>query len=85
MQDKIYRRNTQSGGTPKKKKDEKARKRNTIMNFRVSPTEKSLVDKRIALSGLSKSQFFIQSCMYQAKEILEPLMQSKHLLRISKM
>ena len=66
MQDKIYRRNTQSGGTPKKKKDEKARKRNTIMNFRVSPTEKSLVDKRIALSGLSKSQFFIQSCMYQA-------------------
>ena len=25
MQDKIYRRNTQSGGTPKKKKDEKAR------------------------------------------------------------
>lgn len=67
MQDKIYRRNTQSGGTPKKKKDEKARKRNTIMNFRVSPTEKSLVDKRIALSGLSKSQFFIQSCMYQAR------------------
>ena len=66
MQDKIYRRNTQSGGTSKKKKDEKARKRNTIMNFRVSPTEKSLVDKRIALSGLSKSQFFIQSCMYQA-------------------
>lgn len=63
--DKIYRRPTQSNGTPKKKKDEKARKRNVIMNFRVSPQEKELIDNRIALSGLSKSEFFIQSCMYQ--------------------
>lgn len=63
--DKIYRRPTQSNGTPKKKKDEKARKRNVIMNFRVSPQEKELIEKRIALSGLSKSEFFIQSCMYQ--------------------
>lgn len=63
--DKIYRRLTQSNGTPKKKKDEKARKRNVIMNFRVSPQEKELIDNRIALSGLSKSEFFIQSCMYQ--------------------
>lgn len=66
MQDKIYRRNAQSGGVPKKKKDKKARKRNTIMNFRVSPLEKQLIDKRIELSGLSKSEYFIQSCMYQA-------------------
>ena len=63
--DKIYRRPTQSNGTPRKKKDEKARKRNVIMNFRVSPQEKELIEKRIALSGLSKSEFFIQSCMYQ--------------------
>lgn len=35
------------------------------MNFRVSPQEKELIEKRIALSGLSKSEFFIQSCMYQ--------------------
>lgn len=35
------------------------------MNFRVSPQEKELIDNRIALSGLSKSEFFIQSCMYQ--------------------
>jgi uncharacterized protein (DUF1778 family) len=63
--DKIYRRPTQSAGTTKKRKDEKARKRNVIMNFRVSPQEKELIDKRIALSGLSKSEFFIQSCMYQ--------------------
>jgi uncharacterized protein (DUF1778 family) len=63
--DKIYRRPTQSAGTTKKRKDEKARKRNVIMNFRVSAQEKELIDKRIALSGLSKSEFFIQSCMYQ--------------------
>ena len=44
--DKIYRRPTQSNGTPKKKKDEKVRKRNVIMNFRVSPQEKELIDKR---------------------------------------
>lgn len=65
VMDKIYRRPTQSNGTPKKKKDEKARKRNVIMNFRVSTQEKELIEKRIALSGLSKSEFFIQSCMYQ--------------------
>ena len=65
VMDKIYRRPTQSNGTPKKKKDEKARKRNVIMNFRVSLQEKELIEKRIALSGLSKSEFFIQSCMYQ--------------------
>lgn len=65
VMDKIYRRPTQSNGTPKKKKDEKARKRNVIMNFRVSPQEKELIEKRIALSGFSKSEFFIQSCMYQ--------------------
>ena len=65
VMDKIYRRPTQSNGTPKKKKDEKARKRNVIMNFRVSPQEKELIEKRIALSGLSQSEFFIQSCMYQ--------------------
>ena len=65
VMDKIYRRPTQSNGTPRKKKDEKARKRNVIMNFRVSPQEKELIEKRIALSGLSRSEFFIQSCMYQ--------------------
>lgn len=35
------------------------------MNFRVSPLEKELIDNRIKLTGLSKSEFFIQSCLYQ--------------------
>lgn len=63
--DKIYRRATQLGHTPKKKKDEKARVRNTIMNFRVSPQEKELIEARIALTGLPRSSFFIESCLYQ--------------------
>lgn len=63
--DKIYRRKTQRSGAVKKKKNEKNRKRNTIMNFRVSPAEKELIEKRIELSGLTKSRFFIESCLYQ--------------------
>ena len=63
--DRIYRRSTQSDGKPKMKKNEKNRKRSLIMNFRVSPEEKELIEKRIELSGLSRTQFFLQSCMYQ--------------------
>ena len=62
---KIYRRyNIVSGVTPKKK-NEKNRKRSVIVNFRVTPEEKQLIDERIALSGLPRAEFFIQSCMYQ--------------------
>ena len=44
----------------------KARKRNTIINFRVSPEEKERIDARIAMTGMDKAEFFIQSCLYQA-------------------
>lgn len=61
---KIYRRdNLIAGVTPKTKS--KKRKRSVIMNFRVSPEEKKLIDDRIALFGLGKADFFIQSCMQQ--------------------
>ena len=65
--DKIYRRPTQSKGERKSrsKKNEKNRVRNIIMNFRVSPTEKKLIETRIKLTGMLKSKFFIQSCLYQ--------------------
>ena len=36
------------------------------MNFRVSEKERELIERRIALSGMTKSEFFIQSCLYQA-------------------
>lgn len=56
---KIYRRPTLRTNDSPKKKDEKRRVRNVVMNFRVSPEEKD----RIALSGLMKSEYFINSCL----------------------
>ena len=64
-EDKIYRRSTQSKGTIPKRKNEKHRLRNTIMNFRVSPKEKELIEARISATGMGKADFFIQSCLYQ--------------------
>mgnify|MGYP004537266599 CR=1 FL=1 len=61
---KIYKKK-QVIDTPKKKKNEKNRVRNVIMNFRVSPREKELIDARIKLTGKTKSEFFIDSCLYQ--------------------
>ena len=68
--DKIYRRTTQSNGTKPKPKVEKNRKRNVIMNFRISPEEKALIDKRITLSGLTRAEYFIHSCMNQKIEVV---------------
>lgn len=63
--DKIYRRPTQTDGAEKKKKNEKNRTRSVIVNFRVSPEEKALIDARIAATGMTRADFFIQSCLYQ--------------------
>ena len=60
---KIYRRPTLKTNDSPKKKDEKRRVRNVIMNFRVSPEEKDRIEERIALSGLMKSEYFINSCL----------------------
>ena len=62
---KIYKIQTEEP-KPKKKKNEKNRKRNKIINFRVTETERELIEKRIALSGMTRAEFFIQSCLYQA-------------------
>ena len=62
---KICRRDHLVSGVTPKKKNEKNRKRSVIVNFRVTPEEKQLIDERIALSGLPRAEFFIQSCMYQ--------------------
>ncbi len=62
---RIYRRNNLVSGVTPKKKNEKNRKRSVIVNFRVTPEEKQLIDERIALSGLARAEFFIQSCMHQ--------------------
>ena len=65
MADKIYRRTTQSSHTLKSNDGKKARKRNVILNFRVTEQEKNLIEKRIELSGLKKSDYFFESCLYQ--------------------
>ncbi len=44
----------------KKKTNEKNRKRNRILNFRVSEEEYDLIQKKIEISGLSKQDYFIQ-------------------------
>lgn len=62
---KIYRRDNLVSGVHPKKKNEKNRKRSVIINFRVTPEEKHFIDERIALSGLPRAEFFIQSCMHQ--------------------
>ena len=62
---KIYRRENLVSGVTTKKKNKKNRKRSVIVNFRVTPEEKQLIDERIALSGLPRAEFFIQSCMQQ--------------------
>lgn len=62
---KIYRQDNLVSGVTPKKKNEKNRKRSVIVNFRVTPEEKRFIDERIALSGLPRAEFFIQSCMHQ--------------------
>lgn len=62
---KIFKRDTLISGVSPKKKNEKKRKRSVIVNFRVTPEEKKLLDNRIELSGMQRQDFFIQSCLYQ--------------------
>lgn len=50
---------------PKKKKNEHNRYRNVIKNFRVTPKERDLIEARLAATGMKRSTFFIQSCLYQ--------------------
>ena len=62
---KIFKRDTLISGVSPKMKDEKKRKRSVIVNFRVTPEEKKLLDNRIEISGMQRQDYFIQSCLYQ--------------------
>ena len=62
---KLFQRDTLISGVSPKMKDEKKRKRSVIVNFRMTPEEKKLLDNRIELSGMQRQDFFIQSCLYQ--------------------
>ena len=45
MTDKIYRRTTQSSPILKSNDGKKARKRNVILNFRVTEQERNLIER----------------------------------------
>lgn len=62
---KIFRRESLPKSRKKQRPNEKNRVRNTIINFRVSPEEKELIDARILMTGLTKAEFFIDSCLHQ--------------------
>ena len=49
----------------KKKVDEHRRHRDMFLNFRMTQKEKDLIEARIAMTGLKKATFFIESCLYQ--------------------
>ena len=60
----IYKRQTVKK-SQKNKKKKCNRKRDKIINFRVSEEEKNLINERVGLSGLTRQEFFIQSCLEQ--------------------
>ena len=62
---KIYNRNGIKKQPVRKKPDEHNRHRDVIVNFRVTPIERDLIEARIALSGMTKAEYFIESCLYQ--------------------
>lgn len=58
---KIFKRTSlQSKSKSRKPKVEKNRKRNVIVNFRMSEEEKALLNEKIALSGLQKQNYMIE-------------------------
>jgi ribonucleotide monophosphatase NagD (HAD superfamily) len=62
----MYRRETLvKAQTKKKKKNEQNRKRNIIVNFRMSPEEKEELENRIKLSGMVKQNYMIKSSLHQ--------------------
>ena len=53
----------------RKLKVDKNRKRNIIVNFRMSPEEKSLLEEKIVLSGLNKQDYMIQMSLNHSVEV----------------
>ena len=62
---KIYRRETLPARNDECIKKEHERKRKVILNFRVTETEKELIEKRIEMSGIKKEKYLIESLLYQ--------------------
>lgn len=65
----MYKR-ARAKAQPKKKKDEHNRKRDIIVNFRMSPEERAELEQRILVSGKKKQDYMIQSSLEQKLEIV---------------
>lgn len=65
----MYKRQ-RAEAKPKKKKDEHNRKRDIIVNFRMSPEERAELEQRILMSGKKKQDYMIQSSLDQKLEIV---------------
>ena len=65
----MYKRPRQKA-QPKKKKAEHNRKRDIIVNFRMSPEERAELEQRILISGKKKQDYMIQSSLEQKLEIV---------------
>ena len=61
---RIYKRNNLIEGVVPKKNDEHARKRNVIINNRVTPEDRDIIYKRIELSGLKVQDYITECCKY---------------------
>lgn len=65
----MYKR-LRAKAQPKKKKDEHNRKRDIIVNFRMSPEERAELEQRILICGKKKQGYMIQSSLEQKLEIV---------------
>lgn len=65
----MYKR-SRAKAQPKKKKDEHNRKRDIIVNFRMSPEERAELEQRILICGKKKQDYMIQSSLEQKLEIV---------------
>ena len=61
---RVYKRNNLVKGVAGKKQDEHARKKNIILNNRVTPEDRDIIYKRIELSGLTIQDYITQCCKY---------------------
>lgn len=62
---KIYKRETLSVKAENLEQRCGKRKRNVILNFRVTEIERDLINQRIEMSGLKKEDYLIESLLYQ--------------------
>ena len=67
---KIFKRKHLIEDVVPKKSDGCARKKNIIINNRVTPEDKEIIYKRIELSGLSIQDYITQSCKYNKVNVV---------------